>query len=429
MGAVNRKVAGKSRLEPFWRDATRSGRLDGHHVRETPAILVALIRKERHDRKNRRIDPRGTGRTARDAMKRRTFFKWSLAGTIAAVTGGLTARSTMAANRYYQGPISDHFDGTRFFNPGGVEPNGFADLLRWQFNGKRAPWPVSVAPAAPPQKPQATIDGTGLRVTMVGHASLLIQVAGLNILTDPVWSERASPVAFAGPKRVTPPGILFEDLPPIHLVLISHNHYDHLDTETIARLQAAHRPTFVTPLGNDVFIRKAAPEARITTLDWGDGTAITDAVTVHCEPAHHWSARGVGDRRKALWGAFVVTTPAGRIYHVGDTGFHDGINYRKAAETYGGFRLAILPIGAYEPRWFMKGQHQNPEEAVDGMILSKSDFVAGHHFATIQLTDEAIDAPEKALAAALAAKSVAPDRFRALRPGAVFDVPMERDAS
>jgi L-ascorbate metabolism protein UlaG (beta-lactamase superfamily) len=361
-------------------------------------------------------------------MKRRTFFKWSLAGMIAAVTGTLTARSTMAANRYYQGPISDHFDGTRFFNPGGVEPGGFADLLRWKVNGQQATWPASVAPKVPPAKPEASVRGTALRVTMVGHASMLIQVAGLNILTDPVWSERASPVSFAGPRRVTPPGIVFSDLPPIHVVLVSHNHYDHLDMATITRLQDAHRPQFITPLGNDVFIHKAAPQARVTTLDWSDGVAVADGVSVHCEPAHHWSARGMGDRRKALWGAFVITTPAGRIYHIGDTGFHDGINYRKAAETYGGFRLAILPIGAYEPRWFMKGQHQNPEEAVEGMLLSKSAFAVGHHFATIQLTDEAIDAPEKALAAALATKNVQPEHFRALRAGEVFDVPLEKRA-
>ncbi|SES37437.1 L-ascorbate metabolism protein UlaG, beta-lactamase superfamily [Rhizobium sp. NFR03] len=359
-------------------------------------------------------------------MKRRTFFKWSLAGAVAVLSGGFTARSSMAANRYYKGPVSDHFDGTRFFNPGGVEPNGFGDLLRWQFNGQRASWPEKPDPRATVIKPDLSVTGQNLRVTMVGHASMLIQVAGLNILTDPVWSERASPVSFAGPRRVSPPGIRLEDLPRIDVVLISHNHYDHLDITTIASLEAANKPTFVTPLGNDIFIRKAAPDARITLMDWGDALDVTNGISINCEPAHHWSARGLGDRRKALWAAFVISTPAGRIYHIGDTGFHDGINYRAAGKKYGGFRLAILPIGAYEPRWFMKGQHQNPNEAIEGMLLAKAAYVVGHHFATIQLTDEAMDAPERALDAALAKHKVDPARVRPLHAGEVFDVPPER---
>ena len=329
----------------------------------------------------------------------------------------------MAGNRYYQGPVSDHFDGTRFFNPNGIEPRGFFDLLRWQFGGGKARWPKQVAPRVPPAKPARTVSGDALRVTMVGHATLLIQVDGLNILTDPVWSERASPVSFAGPKRVAAPGIAFEDLPPIHIVLVTHNHYDHLDTDTLGRLQAAHRPRFVTPLGNDGFIRDAAPGAAVTVMDWGDKAELAGAL-LHCEPAHHWSARGTGDRRMALWAAFVIETKAGRIYHIGDTGFHQGINYRAAAEKHGGFRLAILPIGAYEPRWFMEGQHQNPADAVEGMALCKAAHAVGHHFATFQLTDEAIDAPEQALAVALAAKAIPPERFPALRAGEVFDVPV-----
>ncbi|MFP5077439.1 MBL fold metallo-hydrolase [Rhizobium sp. YIM 134829] len=329
----------------------------------------------------------------------------------------------MAANRYYHGPVSDHFDGTRFFNPNGIEPRGFLDLLRWQFGGGKARWPDTVAPRVPPAKPEPALAGKEMRVTMVGHATLLIQVAGLNILTDPVWSQRASPVSFAGPKRVAAPGIAFQDLPPIHIVIVTHNHYDHLDTDTLTRLQAAHRPHFVTPLGNDGFIRGAAPEARITVMDWGDKAEVAGAV-LHCEPAHHWSARGTGDRRMALWAAFVIETEAGRIYHIGDTGFHQGINYRAAAEKHGGFRLAILPIGAYEPRWFMEAQHQNPADAVEGMGLCRADYAVAHHFATFQLTNEAIDAPEQALALALAAKAIPPERFPALRAGEVFDVPM-----
>lgn len=331
----------------------------------------------------------------------------------------------MASNRYYSGPVSDHFDGTRFFNPGGIEPGGLRSLLKWQLNGERQTWPKQVDSPFPPARPDPRVNGDGLRVTMVGHATLLIQVAGLNILTDPVWSERASPLSFAGPKRVSPPGIRFEDLPPIDLVLVSHNHYDHLDLATLKRLQDAHTPRFVTPLGNDTIIRRVVPAADIATMDWGDRIAPRDGVTIDAEPCHHWSARAAGDRRMALWAAFVISTPAGRIYHVGDTGFHDGINYRAAAEKHGGFRLAILPFGAYEPRWFMKGQHQNPEEAVEGMRLCNAVHVVGHHFATFQLTDEAIDAPVQALREALQRQNIAPERFRPLRAGEIFDVPSQ----
>ena len=332
-------------------------------------------------------------------------------------------RKTKSRNPYYNGPASDHFNGTHFFNPDGIEPLGFGDLLRWQFGGGRQPWPKSVPSPYAAAKPDARVDGQDLRVTMVGHATLLVQVAGLNILTDPVWSERVSPFTFAGPKRVVQPGIAFDDLPPIDLVLVSHNHYDHLDIATLKRLHAKHRPRVVTPLGNDTIIRRAVPDMEMTSMDWGERIAHA-GISIDAEPAHHWSARGGADRRMALWASFVLSTPAGKIYHIGDTGFHHGINYKAAQQKHGGFRLAILPFGAYEPRWFMKGQHQNPREAVSGMKLANAAYVAGHHFATFQLTDEAVDAPVKALQEAMREHDIAADRFRPLRAGEVFDVPM-----
>jgi L-ascorbate metabolism protein UlaG (beta-lactamase superfamily) len=327
-------------------------------------------------------------------------------------------------NPYYTGPISDHFDGTYFFNPAGEAPLGFRALMRWQFGGGRMAWPKSAPSPFPPARPDNRIDGQALRVTMVGHATLLIQVAGLNILTDPVWSKRTSPFSFAGPKRVVAPGIAFDDLPPIDIVLVTHNHYDHLDLATLKRLLDAHAPHIITPLGNDTIIRRARPDAKISGMDWGGQMSLRDGITIDCEPCHHWSARGARDRRMALWAAFVISTPSGKIYHIGDTGFHDGINYRAAAEKHGGFRLANLPIGAYEPRWFMQAQHQNPQEAVAGMRLCGAAFAAGHHFATVQLTNEGIGAPVQALEIALKDRAVAPERFRALRAGEVFDVPL-----
>lgn len=356
-------------------------------------------------------------------MNRRGLLGWLAAGVGGILAGGgLAASRANAANRYYEGPVSDHFDGRVFFNPGGTPPRDFADLLKWQFGGGKARWPAAWPSPHPRAKPAPRIEGDGLRVTMVGHATLLIQVAGLNILTDPVWSERCSPVSFAGPKRVNPPGIALADLPAVDLVLVSHNHYDHLDTATLQRLAAAHDPLVLTALGNDTVIASEAPDVRVVARDWGESIDAGPA-TIHLEPVHHWSARGMGDRRMALWTGFVIETPAGRIYHVGDTGFHKGINYRAAAERHGGFRLALLPFGAYEPRWFMEGQHQNPEEAVAGMKLCGAAFAAGHHWGTFQLTNEPIAEPRERLTAALDAGSIGTDRFRPLLPGESWDVP------
>jgi L-ascorbate metabolism protein UlaG (beta-lactamase superfamily) len=326
-------------------------------------------------------------------------------------------------NPYYQGPKSGHFNGVRFFNPDGVPPGTFRDLMKWRFRDRPERWPMDVPSPFPAAKPVARIDGQGMRVTMVGHASLLIQVAGLNILTDPVWSNRASPLSFIGPKRHNPPGIALEDLPPLDLLLVTHNHYDHLDIATLRAIFRLQKPEIITPLGNDIILRKAVPEARITVTDWGDETRFAEGVTIHTEPCHHWSARGTGDRRMALWAAFVIEGPAGKIYHIGDTGFHDGINYKAAVKKHDGFRLGILPIGAYEPRWFMKGQHQNPQEAVAGMRLANIAYAVGHHWGTFQLTNEAVSAPPSALKTALDDADMAPNRFRPMHPGEIFDVP------
>ena len=356
------------------------------------------------------------------SMNRRHFLTLLATGGMATLAGTFTWMRGARANPYYDGPVSDHFDGRTFFNPDGVEPRGLKDLLRWRFGGSRAEWPVRFDPPHPAARPDKRVSGDAIRVTMVGHATLLIQVAGLNILTDPVWSERASPLSFAGPKRVNAPGIAFEDLPPVDLVLLTHNHYDHLDVDTLTRLHRVHAPKLITPLGNDAIVGAAVPGMAITTGDWGDSLE-AGPVRIHFEPCHHWSARGMTDRRMALWAAFVIETPAGLIYHIGDTGFHEGRNYEAAAKKYGGFRLANLPIGAYEPRYFMKNEHQDPVEAVSGFELCNAAHACGHHFGTFQLTDEGRDAPVKLLKSALADAGIAEDRFRPLEPGEAFDVP------
>ena len=357
-------------------------------------------------------------------MKRRTLLQWlGIGGLVAATGGSIPASAKRSGNRYYEGPETDHFDGRLFFNPGGKPPGSFRDLLKWQFSGDRSTWPASWPSPHNPAKPVPRVTGDQMRVTMVGHATMLLQVAGLNILTDPVWSDRCSPFRFLGPQRVNNPGIAFGDLPPIDVVLLSHNHYDHMDMATLRRLATAHDPLVVTPVGNRAIVASSVSRLRIEERDWGE-TVEHGGARIHLEPVHHWSARGFGDRRMALWSGFVVETSAGNIYHVGDTGFHDGINYRDAANRHGTFRLAILPIGAYEPRWFMKPQHQNPDEAVQGMKLARAAYAVGHHWGTFQLTNEAIEEPREKLRTALGNHGVAAERFRPMQPGEVWDVPV-----
>ncbi|MCA2011317.1 MBL fold metallo-hydrolase [Cereibacter sphaeroides] len=322
----------------------------------------------------------------------------------------------MPRNRYYSGPPSDHFDGTRFFNPGGEAPRGFRDMLRWQREGQRQQWPARV----PVTKARPEAQVADLTITMVGHATLLIQTAGLNLLTDPVWSERASPFQFAGPRRVADPGIDFAHLPKIDAVLLSHNHYDHLDLLTLKRLKAAHDPVVLTPLGNDAILKGTG--LRVQTADWGEVLHF-GPLAVHLEPCHHWSARGTRDRSMALWAAFVIEGPSGKILHIGDTGFDEGRPYRDLPARHGPLRAAILPIGAYEPRWFMRAQHQDPHEALQGFRLSGARWGVGHHWGTFQLTDEDREAPPVALTEALTAQNVAADAFRALAPGESWAIP------
>jgi L-ascorbate metabolism protein UlaG (beta-lactamase superfamily) len=324
----------------------------------------------------------------------------------------------VARNRYYVGAPSDHFDGVRFFNPGqAATDRSLAALVRWRMGGNRSPWPKRVANAST-AKPTARVGE--LMVTMVGHATVLVQLAGCNLLIDPIWSERASPLRWAGPRRVNDPGVAFADLPPIDAVLITHNHYDHLDMATLRRLHGAHHPRFIAPLGNEVLLTKAIGANNAETADWGDTIPIGDQVRVTLVPAHHWSARVLGDRRMALWCGYVIQSSAGFVYNAGDTAYGDGRIFLDVAERFGFPDVAILPIGAYEPRWFMKNQHANPEEAVRIMMACRARQALGVHWGTFQLTNEARLAPKEALAAALRQHDISRDRFLALEPGEVW---------
>jgi L-ascorbate metabolism protein UlaG (beta-lactamase superfamily) len=323
----------------------------------------------------------------------------------------------------YSGPVSDHFDGERFFDPDGAPPKSLGQVLRWQFGRgrKRATWP-EWAPSRHADTPPPRVDGDRVRFSFVGHASWLIQTAGLNILIDPVWSERASPFSFAGPKRRNDPGIAFEALPGIDVVLVSHGHYDHLDVATLSKLAARFSPRVITPLGNDLTMRAADEAIRAEAFDWHDRVELGNEIAVTPVPTRHWSARGLFDRNKALWASFVMETPAGKIYIVCDSGYGDGGHFRRVAEAHGPLRLAILPIGAYEPRWFMRDQHMNPSDAVKALADCGAQRALAHHHGTFQLTDEAIDAPAIALGAALDEAKISRERFVALKPGQVAEI-------
>jgi L-ascorbate metabolism protein UlaG (beta-lactamase superfamily) len=328
-------------------------------------------------------------------------------------------------SRYYTGPVSDHFDGERFFDPHGAPPKSRRELLRWladrHWRGTKANWPPA-APSPYADRPPARVEGLAWRLSFVGHASWLVQTAGLNMLIDPVWSKRASPFRHVGPRRVNDPGIAFADLPPIDIVLVSHGHYDHLDVATLSRLAAAHRARVIAPLGNDTIMRNHGPSIRAEAHDWEDRVELGTGVAVTLVPTRHWSARTWSDRNMSLWASFVIEAPGGRIYVVCDSGYGDGTYFRRARERHGPLRLAVLPIGAYEPRWFMRDQHMNPAEAVQALIDCGAEMALAHHFGTFQLTDEAIDAPVLALSEALQRTGISPQRFLALRPGQVFEL-------
>lgn len=342
---------------------------------------------------------------------------------IAAMGGsGWGLAAAARGNAYYRGPVSDHFDGTRFFNPGGGGPAGGWDLLRWQLAESWAPWPAQLPSPFPPDRPPAAVEGDAVRIAYIGHASFLVQTRGLNILIDPVWAERASPFSFVGPRRINQPGIAFDHLPRIDWVLVTHNHYDHMDVETIARLWQRFGPRVVAPLGNDAILRAAVPGLEVQAEDWGATVDLGGRAAVHVEPSQHWSARGAWDRSHALWASFVLEAGARRLYCVGDSGFGDGALFARVRRRHPGLALALLPIGAYTPRWFMRNSHMNPDDAVQALEMCGAAQAFGHHWGTFRLSNEAAEQPAVELAAALAARGIDRERFPALRPGEVRSI-------
>lgn len=318
----------------------------------------------------------------------------------------------------YQGPPSDHFDGEVFRNR--VEsPRGFTRFLKWQSTRRPVVWPAwrEATPGPPPPR---RVDGDALRVTFVNHATVLIQTAGLNIITDPVWSHRVSPVSWIGPARIRVPGIRFDDLPPIDAILISHNHYDHLDVPTLRRLVERDTPRIFAGLGTGALFDQEGLGGW-TDLDWWQSAQLSERVSVVATPGQHFSGRGLSDGSGVLWAGFVLRTPGGAIYFAGDTGM--GPHFGEIRQRFGAPRLAILPIGAYTPRWFMAPVHVSPEQAVEAHRILGARLSVAIHFGTFPLADEGPDTPIRDLAMARSAQGVSSERFRVLDFGQGLDVP------
>lgn len=321
----------------------------------------------------------------------------------------------------YRGPTSNNFDGRRFRN---LEPKPHKDLrsfLRWQLSReKQADWLDQPGPAVPPEVP-VRVDGDELRITYINHATLLIQHRGLNILTDPVWSKRVSPFSFVGPRRHHPPGLQLDQLPPIDLILVSHNHYDHLDLESLrALVERFPRAAVVSGLGNGMLIREAGFK-NVSELDWWQEVSLAGGMKLHSVPVQHWSARTRGDTNETLWMGFVIESPDGPFLFPGDTGL--GPEFRLIRERFGPMRFSALPIGAYAPRWFMRDNHMNPDDAVQAHLQLESGSSLAIHFGTFNLTDEGQFAPPRDLSKALTDRQVAADNFRVPTPGYQWLIP------
>ncbi|WP_246052111.1 MBL fold metallo-hydrolase [Leptospira idonii] len=282
--------------------------------------------------------------------------------------------------------------GYKNLNPD-FKDHGFTDLLKWvsgRFRNEHSIDPEDYPGAFP------VLDNSGeelrknqtkLSVTWVGHATALIQIDGVNILTDPIWSERCSPVSFAGPKRYTPPGIKMENLPKIHLVLISHNHYDHMDLSSLQELEKRFQPKFLVGLGNKEFLLNEGLKD-VEEMDWWDETKIS-GIQIAFTPTQHFSGRGLTDKFQTLWGSFVVSGKKEKVYFAGDTAYYT--HFREIGAKFKDIDVAILPVGAFEPRWFMSSVHVDPAQSVQSFADLNAKYMIPIHYGTFVLSDEKLD--------------------------------------
>jgi L-ascorbate metabolism protein UlaG (beta-lactamase superfamily) len=341
--------------------------------------------------------------------------------TSAAVLGLALAGCTFAAPQYH-GPVTDHFDGDLFFNPDGRDGVRFSEVIRWMLERHRGPWPERTRNAPPGKAPPREVSGGRLRVTFVGHSTMLVQIDGLNFLTDPVWSEMIGPLPGMGIgfSRARPPGLRFDDLPKIDVVLISHNHYDHLDLPTLSRLMDRDHPRIVAGLGNRALLDRAGISGG-QDLDWWQSLEVGAGIRVISVPVHHTSNRSVDDRCHSLWTGFVIDGPSGRVYFAGDTAM--GPHFEETGRRLGPFRLALLPIGAYRPRWVLEKVHVSPAEAVAAHAALRATTSVAMHYGTFREGDDGQFEALRDLDRALQDAHLSHSRFWALDFGEGRDVP------
>ena len=326
--------------------------------------------------------------------------------------------------------ITDHFNGTVYFNPWlddlpVAQPMGGRRWIwRWIFGAEWPEW-QKVENEPPGPRPAERMAVGSLRVTPVGHSTFLIQMDGLNILTDPIWSERASPVSWIGPKRYRQPGIRFEDLPPIDAVLISHNHYDHLDVPTLKRLAKRGVSRAMVPLGDRELVQDTGISS-VEEMDWWQSVSVSPDVTVTLVPARHFSARSFWDRNKTLWGGFVVSGPSGNVYYAGDTGY--GPHFKEIARRFSPIKIALIPISPYRPDQengtpaMGSMVHTGPDGAVQAHIDLGAEVSIAAHYQVFQLGPDGYFDAVKGVAAALEKRDLKPDVFLALKPGMTVEV-------
>lgn len=286
---------------------------------------------------------------------------------------------------------------TKYSNLKTEGPAGFFKILRWKLMSKPKPWPKSVINTFQPALP-SSVQSHEVFFTFINHATLLIQMEAGTLLTDPIFSDVAGPGGILGPRRVRKPGLSLESLPRIDTVLISHNHYDHLDLPSLKALEKKDQPLFVVPLGNIPLLKRQGI-ARIVELDWWQKHQLETGLSFSLTPAEHWSKRGLRDTCQTLWGGYLIESGPLKIFFAGDTAYND--HFKEIRKRYGKIDVSLLPIGAYEPRWLMKNVHMNPSDAVQAHLDLESALSLGIHFGTFQLTDEGIDDPVLDLKASL----------------------------
>jgi N-acyl-phosphatidylethanolamine-hydrolysing phospholipase D len=313
-----------------------------------------------------------------------------------------------------------------FQNPfPGYEETDFKDIMKWMFwdrlikNSKAEDSDTVVFEQAENDPEWLSKNRSVFSITWIGHSSMLIQLDGLNILSDPVFSDRASPVGFAGPKRLAPPGLDFDDLPDIDIVVISHNHYDHLDKETIEKL--GNKPLYLVPLGLAGFFDDLNID-NYQELDWWDEFKFNHIRFV-CVPAQHFSGRTLFDEGRTLWSGWVIQGKGDNIYYAGDSGYFPG--FKEIADRLGPFEVTFLPIGAYEPRWFMKSVHMNPVEAVQAYQDLKGKYFFPVHWGTFVLSDEPLKEPPEMLIDEVHKRDLDESLFKILKHGETFIFPVK----